>query len=52
MSAQGTAIMASVLLQAQRAARVELDLGEQGVISIAVLQVSPIGLALISILER
>ncbi|MET0482783.1 MAG: hypothetical protein ABWZ27_07705 [Aestuariivirgaceae bacterium] len=43
---------AEVLLQAQRAPRVELDLGEQGVISIAVLQVSPIGLALISILER
>ena len=40
---------AEVLQQAQRATRVELDLGEQGVISIAILQVSPSGLALISI---
>jgi len=40
---------AEVLQQAQRATRVELDLGEPGVISIAILQVSPSGLALISI---
>ena len=40
---------AEILQQAQRAARVELDLGEQGVIGIAILQVSPTGLALISI---
>jgi hypothetical protein len=40
---------AEILRQAQRAAQVELDLGEQGVIGIAILQVSPSGLALISI---
>jgi hypothetical protein len=40
---------AEILQQAQRAAQVELDLGDQGVISIAILQVAPSGLALISI---
>ena len=38
-----------ILRQAQRAPQVELDLGDQGTISIAVLQVSPFGLALVSI---
>jgi len=38
-----------VLRQAQRALQVELDLGDERTISIAVLQVSPSGLALISI---
>jgi hypothetical protein len=38
-----------ILRQAQRAPRVELDLGDDGTISIAILQVSPSGLALISI---
>ena len=38
-----------VLRQAQRAPQVELDLGDERTISIAVLQVSPSGLALISI---
>jgi hypothetical protein len=38
-----------ILRRAQRAPWVELDLGDQGTISIAVLQVSPSGLALISI---
>jgi hypothetical protein len=40
---------AEILRQAQRASQVELDLGDQGMISIAILQVSPTGLALISI---
>ena len=38
-----------ILHQAQRAPQVELDLGGEGTIGIAVLQVSPFGLALISI---
>jgi len=41
-----------VLRQAQRAPQVELDLGDEGTISIAILQISPFGLALISILAE